>query len=310
MLRCTPLPSDETEMPAVRVRGLTKTYGSTMAVDNVDFDIEEGEVVAILGPNGAGKTTTVEMIEGFRRPDSGEIEVLGANPADRDHRLLDRIGIVLQQSGIEEELTVAESIAAQRRVYSKPKPVDWTIQSVGLEEKRDARIKSLSGGQRRRLDLALALVGNPELLFLDEPTTGFDPAARRHSWEAIRGLAADGTTIVLTTHYLEEAQELADRVIVMARGAILASGHPDDLGDRRAGATTIRFRVDSDGAAALGVEPAANGMVEIASDDPVPLVARITTSAVERGIALSGLEVSRLTLEEAYLRLVGGEGGE
>lgn len=297
-------------MPAVSVRGLTKSYGETTAVAGVDFDIAEGEVVAILGPNGAGKTTTVEMIEGFRRPDHGEIEVLGSNPADRERTLLDRIGIVLQQSGIEQELTVSEAIAAQGRVYSKPRTVDWAVETMGLSEKRDARIKSLSGGQRRRLDLALALVGNPDLLFLDEPTTGFDPAARRHSWAAIRGLAAEGTTIVLTTHYLEEAQELADRVIVMANGSIVASGPPDDLGERNTGRTTIRFRVERADAVPLGVDPGPNGLVEIVSDDPVPLVARITSTAVARGITISGLEVNRLTLEEAYLRLVGGEGDE
>lgn len=293
-------------MPAaVRVRGLTKSYGTTRAVAGVDFEIGEGEVVAILGPNGAGKTTTVEMIEGFRRPDSGEIEVLGFDPADRDPELLDKIGIVLQQSGIEQELTVGESLAAQRRAYTNPRTVDWAVETMGLDEKRDARVKTLSGGQRRRLDLALALVGNPALLFLDEPTTGFDPAARRQSWSAIKGLAAGGTTIVLTTHYLEEAQELADRVIVMANGAIQASGHPDDLGERSASKTTIRFRVDPASVADLGVEPGGNGLVEISTDDPVPVLARITAAAVEKNIPVSGLEVSRLTLEEAYLRLVG-----
>ncbi len=298
-------------MPAaIKVRGLTKSYGTIDAVAGVEFDIAEGEVVAILGPNGAGKTTTVEMMEGFRRPDSGEIEVLGFDPADRESALRDRIGIVFQQSGIEEELTVEESIAAQRRAYTNPKTVDWAVETIGLAEKRNARVKTLSGGQRRRLDLALAIVGNPALLFLDEPTTGFDPAARRHSWSAIKGLAAEGTTIVLTTHYLEEAQELADRVIVMAQGAIRADGHPDDLGERSAGRTTIRFRVELDSAAELGVEPDSNGLVEISTDDPVPVLARITWTATEMGIPISGLEVNRLTLEEAYLRLVEGQGDD
>ncbi len=298
-------------MPAaIKVRGLTKSYGTIDAVAGVEFDIAEGEVVAILGPNGAGKTTTVEMMEGFRRPDSGEIEVLGFDPADRESALRDRIGIVFQQSGIEEELTVEESIAAQRRAYTNPKTVDWAVETIGLAEKRNARVKTLSGGQRRRLDLALAIVGNPALLFLDEPTTGFDPAARRHSWSAIKGLAAEGTTIVLTTHYLEEAQELADRVIVMAQGAIRADGHPDDLGERSAGRTTIRFRVELDSAAELGVEPDSNGLVEISTDNPVPVLARITWTATEMGIPISGLEVNRLTLEEAYLRLVEGQGDD
>lgn len=292
-------------MPAVRVQGLTKSYGPITAVDDIDLEIERGEVVAILGPNGAGKTTAVEMIEGFRRPDAGVIEVLGSDPGDHDPALFDRIGIVLQQSGVEDELTVAEAVAAQARAYSRPMTVDDAIASVGLGEKRDQRIKSLSGGQRRRLDLAMAVVGSPELLFLDEPTTGFDPAARRRSWGAIRDLATHGTTIVLTTHYLEEAQELADRVMVMARGSIVASGAPDDLGERRTGSTTIRFRVDPARAGELGVEAPSNGAVEITTTDPIPLVARITSTAVERGIEVFALEVSRLTLEEAYLRLVG-----
>lgn len=295
-------------MPAVVVRGLTKTYGRTTAVAGVDFEIDEGEVVAILGPNGAGKTTTVEIIEGFRRPDTGEVEVLGLDPSSRDPELLDRIGIVLQQSGIEQELTVAESIAAQRRAYNDPRSVDWAVETMGLRAKKDDRVKTLSGGQRRRLDLALALVGNPDLLFLDEPTTGFDPAARRQSWEAIRSLATEGTTIVLTTHYLEEAQELADRVIVMSGGRIVANGHPDDLGERRAGNTTIRFRVGGDEAAALRVTPDDTGLVEIVTEDPVPDLARITSMAVQGGITLSGLEVTRLTLEEAYLRLLSEDG--
>lgn len=298
-----------TQTPAVSVRGLTKTYGHTTAVAGIDFDIEQGEVVAILGPNGAGKTTTVEMIEGFRRPDAGEIRVLGGNPADRDPALLDRIGIVLQQSGVEDELTVAEAVAAQARCYSNPMEVDAAIEAVGLREKRDERIKRLSGGQRRRLDLALAIVGQPQLLFLDEPTTGFDPAARRRSWETIRGFAGAGTTIVLTTHYLDEAQTLADRVIVMSRGVIVASGTPDQLGERGAGRTTIRFQVSPELAGALGVEANGDGTVQIEVDDPVPVLARITSTAMERRIPLNGLEVNRVTLEDAYLRLVGEDDG-
>lgn len=296
-------------MTAVRVHELTKSYGPTTAVDGIEFAIEQGEVVAILGPNGAGKTTTVEMIEGFRRPDAGHIEVLGGDPAVRDPAILDRIGIVLQESGIEDELTVTESIAAQRRLYSNPKTVEWTIDTVGLGEKGDDRIKTLSGGQKRRLDLALAIVGNPDLLFLDEPTTGFDPGARHQSWEAIKGFAAAGTTIVLTTHYLEEAQELSDRVIVMARGSIVANGAPDDLGNRRTGDTTITFRIDPAHADQLGVATAGDGRVELTTTEPVPVMARITSLAVERDIAISNLEVRRLTLEEAYLELVGAAGG-
>lgn len=296
-------------MTAVRVRGLTKSYGGVRAVDGIDLTIERGEVVAILGPNGAGKTTTVEMIEGFRRPDTGEIEVLGMNPATSDRALKDRIGIVLQESGIEDELTVAEAITAQARPYSNPMTTDDAIEMIGLEPKRGERIKRLSGGQRRRLDLALAMVGNPELLFLDEPTTGFDPAARRRSWEAIRGFASSGTTIVLTTHYLEEAQELADRVIVMARGTILSEGSPDNLGERATGHTTIRFRIDPARARDLGVETPLDGVVEIATTDPVAVLARVTSEAISRDIALSELEVRRLTLEDAYLGLIGDHDG-
>ncbi len=290
-------------MPAIEVQGLVKSYGATRAVAGVDFEVATGEVVAILGPNGAGKTTTVEMLEGFRRPDQGSIRVLDHDPGTRDRGWLNRIGIVLQEGGIEDELTVAEAIAAQGRPYSSAMTTDEAIAVVDLGEKRDARIKNLSGGQRRRLDLALGIVGNPELLFLDEPTTGFDPAARRRSWSAISGLSNQGTTVVLTTHYLEEAQELADRVIVMAGGRIVADGPPDELGDRNARTTTIKFRIDSAHAADLGVA-VDNGRVEIETDDPVRAINELTGRALDLGVALDGLEVTRLTLEEAYLRLV------
>jgi ABC-2 type transport system ATP-binding protein len=289
---------------AVKVRELRKSYGPVEAVRGIDFTIEDGEVVAILGPNGAGKTTTVEMIEGFRRPDTGSIEVLGQDPANRGARLLDRIGIVLQDGGIEGELTVEEAIEAQRRPYRSPMSADEAIDLVDLGEKRDQRIKRLSGGQRRRLDLALGMVGNPDLLFLDEPTTGFDPAARRRSWEAIRGLSAKGTTVVLTTHYLEEAQELADRVIVMAEGLIVADGPPDTLGERNPGVATISFSVDPLRATDLGMVAVDGGRVEIETDDPVRTIHEITTKALDNDIPLRNLEVSRLSLEEAYLRLV------
>lgn len=292
-------------MPAVRVQGLIKTYDDLRAVNGVDFEIEHGEVVAILGPNGAGKTTIVEILEGFRRPDTGYVEVLGRDPGKRDRAWLDRIGIVLQQSGIEEDLTVAEALNAQASPYSSPMGVDDVIEMVDLAGKRNQRIRTLSGGQRRRLDLALGVVGSPELLFLDEPTTGFDPEARRRSWQAIDNLAGGGTTVVLTTHYLEEAQELADRVIVIANGRIVAMGSPDDLGERRAGSTTIKFRVASpEDASRLGVTANEKGQVEIETADPIPLVSQITTAAVAEGVTLETFEVKRLSLEEAYLRLV------
>lgn len=295
-------------MSAVSVHALTKSYGPLRAVNGIDLEIEVGEVVAILGPNGAGKTTTVEMIEGFRRPDSGTISVLGHDPSGRPAQLLDRIGIVLQEGGIEEDLTVREAIQAQRRPYTDPMPVSEAIETVDLVEKADERIKGLSGGQRRRLDLALGIVGNPDLLFLDEPTTGFDPAARRRSWEAIRRLASSGTTVVLTTHYLEEAQQLADRVIVMSKGEIVASGSPDDLGERRSGISTIRFRIDPTMAGALGVEADAGGWVLTETHDPIRMVNELTGRALSAGITIEDFEVGKITLEEAYLRLVTHDG--
>jgi ABC-2 type transport system ATP-binding protein len=294
-------------MRAVEVEGLAKRYGETRAVDDIGFTIEAGEVVAILGPNGAGKTTTVEILEGFRKPDAGRIMVLGEEPRNRNGSLLDRIGIVLQQSGIEDELTVVESIAAQARPYTAPMTVEEAVAAVGLEAKSDERIKNLSGGQRRRLDLALAIVGNPDLLFLDEPTTGFDPEARRRSWEVIRRFATSGTTIVLTTHYLEEAQELADRVMVMTDGRIVADGPPDQIGERSEGVSTIAFTIEPADAATLGVE-ARGGRVEIETEDPVRVVNRLTSIALDAGIEMRNLEISGLTLEEAYLKLVDGDG--
>lgn len=295
-------------MPAVRVEGLTKTYGQTIALRGVDFTIEAGEVVAILGPNGAGKTTIIEVLEGFRHPDSGHVEVLGIDPEHRNHGWLDKIGIVFQEGGIEDELTVVEAIAAQRRPYTSPRDVDDVIETVGLGAKRQERIKRLSGGQRRRLDLALGIVGNPELLFLDEPTTGFDPEARRRSWAAIRELPERGATIVLTTHYLEEAQELADRVIVISHGQIVASGSPDQLGDRRSQRATIRFSIESSAAGALGVDADHDGKVAIETEDAVQVINDITTRALRAGLALEGLEITRMSLEDAYLRLVDSDG--
>ena len=230
-------------MSAVRAEGLTKSYGTVTALAGLDLEVDSGEVVALLGPNGAGKTTTVEILEGYRRPDSGSVEVLGSDPVDAGAALKQRIGIVLQEAGLEDELTVRESIEYLRSAYDHPRETDDLIELVGLEEKADERIKRLSGGQKRRLDLALALTGTPELLFLDEPTTGFDPSARRDAWVMIQGLAKAGTTVLLTTHYLEEAQALADRVVVIAGGRVLAEGPPDGLGNRMTAAATIRFRL-------------------------------------------------------------------
>lgn len=282
-----------------------KSYGGNRAVAGLDMDVAPGEVVAVLGPNGAGKTTTVEILEGFRDRDAGEVEVLGMDPAVSGRAIRDQIGIVLQESGIEDELTISEAIDHQALPYARPRAADEIIDLVGLTEKGGARIKSLSGGQRRRLDLALALVGDPSLLFLDEPTTGFDPAARRNSWAVIKSLADKGTTILLTTHYLEEAQELADRVVVIARGRVVAEGTPDAIGGRSDQPARIRFRVTPEGADRLGLE-ALDGLVTIATSDPTHELHRLTGLALSTGTELSDLEVTRPSLEETYLELVEG----
>jgi ABC-2 type transport system ATP-binding protein len=294
---------------AIKVRGLAKAYGENRAVDGIDIDVETGEVVAILGPNGAGKTTTVEILEGFRHRDSGDVEVLGLDPATAGKEIRNRIGIVLQQSGIEEELTVREVLDHQRMPFPTPMDTSALLEKVGLTAKADARTKHLSGGQRRRLDLAMALIGNPSLLFLDEPTTGFDPVARRQSWDTIGELAASGTTVLLTTHYLDEAQHLADRVYVIAAGKVVADGTPDDLGGRADRPATISFNVTSDQAAHLGVQPV-DGLVTLSTSDTTGDLHRLLSRAVSGGIELSNLEVRRPTLEETYFELVGANGGD
>ncbi|HVM55900.1 MAG TPA: ABC transporter ATP-binding protein, partial [Gaiellaceae bacterium] len=212
------------ESPAVSVRGLRKAYGSVEAVRGIDLEIPAGEIFALLGPNGAGKTTTVEILEGYRSRDAGEVEVLGCDPASERSRLKPRIGIVFQSTGVEPYLTVRETVTMYASLYPRRRPVDEVIERVGLTEKRDERVVRLSGGQQRRLEMAVALVGDPDLLFLDEPTTGFDPAARREAWEVVKGLADLGTTVVLTTHYMDEAQYLADRVVVISAGRVVAEG--------------------------------------------------------------------------------------
>ena len=231
------------EAQAVTVVGLEKRYGDVEAVKGISFDVGVGECVALLGPNGAGKTTTVEVLEGFRPRDAGRVEVLGFDPATANREWRARIGIVLQQGGLYNVLTVREVLDLYRSLYPRPRPTDEVLELVGLEEKEDARLRTLSGGQRRRLDLALGIVGDPDLLFLDEPTTGFDPSARRRSWELVQRLRQLGRTILLTTHYMDEAQHLADRVIVLARGEIVAEGPPDTIGGRDVGRTVIAFRL-------------------------------------------------------------------
>jgi ABC-2 type transport system ATP-binding protein len=276
-------------MPAIEVTDLHKSYGSLEAVRGVSFEVEPGEIFGLLGPNGAGKTTTVEILEGYRQRSGGEVRVLGKDPQVRDRHLQERIGIVLQSSGFYPRVTVREALTHFAKAYPAPRDTEETIALVGLEEKAEARTKDLSGGQRRRLDLALALIGDPDLIFLDEPTTGFDPAARRTAWAAVRRLQELGKTLLLTTHYLEEAQELADRVAIVKDGRIVAEGPPDSLGP-----SSSRYRVSymSEGR-----------RVEHQTDDPTELLHRLTRDALARGERLDGLEVTRPTLEEIYLEL-------
>jgi ABC-2 type transport system ATP-binding protein len=297
---------------AIDVKGLRKSYGALEAVRGVDLQIESGEVFALLGPNGAGKTTTVEILEGYRRRDAGDVSVLGFDPARRERAMKARIGIVLQSTGIEQFLTVSEVIEMYRGYYPNPRPLDEIIDVVGLNEKRDERVKKLSGGQQRRLDVAIGLAGDPELLFLDEPTTGFDPAARRRMWEAVKNLASLGKTIFLTTHYMDEAQELADRVAVISAGRIVAEGPPSSLAGREASHTVVRFKLP-ERAPALprslknAVTPG-DGRIQIEATDPVKVLHQLTGWALEKGVALEELEVARPTLEDVYLKLTGDEG--
>ncbi|NUS00157.1 MAG: ABC transporter ATP-binding protein [Kribbellaceae bacterium] len=275
---------------AVRVRGLVKRYPDKVAVDGVDLDIHRGEVFALLGPNGAGKTTTVEILEGYRHADEGQIDVLGSDPAHADRVWRSRIGIVAQTTRDEAVLSVAEMVTHFAGYYPNPRDPEQVIAAVGLQEKRKARVRSLSGGQRRRLDVALGVIGNPELLFLDEPTTGFDPEARRQFWSLIEELRTEGTTILLTTHYLDEAEHLADRVGVIADGRMLEVATPETLGGR--GARTARVSWLS-----------ADGMREVRTDEPTAEVARLM--AEYGGAEVPELEVRRPSLEDIYLELIG-----
>ncbi len=281
-------------MTAIAVRDLRKSYGALEAVGGIDFDVRRGEVFGLLGPNGAGKTTTVEILEGYRPRDGGEVEVLGADPARAGGDWRQQIGVVLQSSAMYETLTPSEMLRLFAGYYRSPRPVDEVVELVGLQEKRDDRVRRLSGGQRRRLDLGLALIGDPELIFLDEPTTGFDPAARRRAWDTIRGLRGLGKTILLTTHYLDEAEQLADRVAVLAHGRIVASGTPAEL-TGAVPATEIRYREN-------GSE------VVLETDEPTRLLNELTGRALAEGRELEGLVVRRPSLEEVYLSLTEEEG--
>ncbi|NED97645.1 ABC transporter ATP-binding protein [Phytoactinopolyspora alkaliphila] len=274
---------------AISLRGLRKTYAGTPAVDGVDLDIDHGEVFALLGPNGAGKTTTVEILEGFRRRDGGEVSVLGTDPATADRTWQARIGIVLQNTGGHDELTVDEVIRHFAGYYPAARDADEVIHAVGLEDKRSTRVRHLSGGQRRRLDVALGILGRPELLFLDEPTTGFDPEARREFWDLIASLADDGTTILLTTHYLDEAEHLADRVGVIAGGRIVAVDAPARLGGREQDTAVVGW-VDR------------GSRQEMATAEPARFIAGLSARF---GGEVPGLTVSRPSLEDTYLRLIG-----
>ena len=297
----------------VVVEDLRKAYGEVRAVDGVGLRIEPGEVVALLGPNGAGKTTTVEILEGYRHRDSGRVEVLGTDPAHGGRAFRERIGVVLQEAGFEEQFSVVELVRLHAGYYPHPRDVEEVVGLVGLADKRDARVKTLSGGQRRRLDLALGIVGDPELLFLDEPTTGFDPAARRKAWELVDALRDLGTTILLTTHYMDEAEHLADRVVVVDHGRVVAEGPPATLAARAGSHTVLSFRLSAALSAlplpALAgvVHPAGSG-VEVLTPDPTRDVHTLTSWALEHDGTLDALSLTRPSLEDVYLELIGGAG--
>ena len=299
---------------AIEVKDLRKSYGDFEAVRGVSLEIERGEVFCLLGPNGAGKTTIVEILEGYRSRDAGEVAVLGHDPAHTSRALRDRVGIVLQECGVQGDLTVYELIEMYGRYYERRRSPDELIELVELGEKRDTRAKQLSGGQRRRLDLALALVGDPDLIFLDEPTTGFDPAARRHAWTTVKSLCDLGKTVFLTTHYMEEAQFLADRVAVMAAGEIIAIGRPQEIGGRDGRPTEVRFVLPA--GVALDELPevpcqerqADGDQVLIITAEPVRVANTVTGWALDRGIELEGFSVTQPSLEDIYLELTRPEG--
>jgi ABC-2 type transport system ATP-binding protein len=293
-------------MAAIEVEGLEKRYGDTHALAGVGFTVGEGEVFALLGPNGAGKTTATEILEGYRSRTAGTVRVLGHDPELGERRLHERVGIVLQSCGVQEDLTVGELLRMVGSYYPRRRDPAQLLELVELDAKEDARVRTLSGGQRRRLDLALALVGDPDVVFLDEPTTGFDPSARRQAWTTLRNLCTLGKTVFLTTHFMDEAEALADRIAVLRRGEIVAAGTPDSLGGRDALPSEIRFSLPP------GVEPPRlegatvsrrGSAVLVVAPDPVRATHAVTTWATERGIALDGFGVSRPTLEDVYLQL-------
>jgi ABC-2 type transport system ATP-binding protein len=296
---------------AISVSGLHKSYGSVEAVRGIDLEVGVGEIFAILGPNGAGKTTTVSVLEGYLDRNEGEVSVLGVDPARADRAWRSRIGFVLQECRMEPLLSVRETLELYAGYYERPRSVAETIDLVGLAAKADDRAGSLSGGQQRRLDVAVALIGDPELLFLDEPTTGFDPSARRQAWEVISGLRELGKTVLLTTHYMDEAQALADRVAVIAAGRVVATGTPDALGGRDDAASLISFESGPGEVEALRSATGADwvldgGHATLRSPDTVAALNELTAWALERGATLQGLEVRRPSLEDVYLELTNG----
>ncbi|HWC36093.1 MAG TPA: ABC transporter ATP-binding protein [Mycobacteriales bacterium] len=295
-------------MAAIVVDDLRKSYGATRAVAGVSFCVGEGECVALLGPNGAGKTTTLEVLEGYVERDSGHVEVLGADPHAATREWREQIGIVLQGTAVDPYLTVRETLTRTAQFYARPRAVDEVINLVGLDEKADSRVNKLSGGQQRRLDVAYGIVGNPSLLFLDEPTTGFDPSARRDAWALVNDLRGIGTTIMLTTHYMDEAQALADNIVVIGAGQVVAQGTPDTLGGRDTAAVHIRFRLPD------GVDPASlpvtvavdqHGFCELTTSDDIKVLNLLTGWSLKRDIRLEGLVATRPSLEDIYLSLVG-----
>ena len=290
----------------IQLAGVRKRYGQTVALDGVDMEVEAGEIVAILGPNGAGKTTLIEIMEGFQRPDTGRVHVAGRNPYNAGPQFRESVGVMLQECEPEPYLAVSELLELFCCYYSNPRSPSELLGLVGLEDKARSRIRTLSGGQRRRLDLAIALAGRPALLFMDEPTTGFDPEARHIAWQVVRTLRDNGTTIVLTTHYLEEAEELADRVIVLASGRVRAQGPPRTIGSRQHGSSRISFKaLDSVSPKELPLEISSEkGMWVAVTHEPTCTLAALTAWAVEHRLELDGLTVSRPSLQQAYLELI------
>jgi ABC-2 type transport system ATP-binding protein len=299
-------------MPAISVSHLAKSYGNVVALKDVTFEVEKGEVFALLGPNGAGKTTTVEILEGFRDRSSGEVQTLGVDPSNRATQrwLRTRIGVVLQELAVEPYYSVRQVLTRNAGYYPSPRPVDEVIELIGLKEKADQRIKKLSGGQQRRLDVGLGIIGNPELLFLDEPTTGLDPSGRRASWDLIRQLAASGTTVLLTTHYMDEVEALADKVAVLFKAEIVASGTPISIGGRDSGRVTIQFSLP-EGVLVSDVpvpQPTVeDGIVRSSTDDELKVLHELTGWAIDHGYVLAGLAVTRVSLEDVYLSLTRAE---